>query len=126
MIFSHSYGSETTSRYKYKTFYRRNREQLTGDSPYSSSALYSQSIRANENEVKLNQRSSLNQNTYYLSALIESESDEGIYQCINPFKPNHVIQNTTVLIARNHSKQLRPIVPFAYLFLFLLTVRSFF
>lgn len=109
-----SYGAETTSRHKYKTFFRRNSDQEppqsgldTGNGPYSSSALYSQSIRGNGNEFKLNQRSSPNQSTYYLSALIESENDEGVYQCINPFKPNHVIQNTTVLIARNDSNRLQ-------------------
>lgn len=62
------------------------------DLSYSSSALYSQSSRVDSNKAR---------STYYLSALIESEEDEGVYQCINPFKPNYVIQNTTVLITSN-------------------------
>ena len=91
-----SYGEETTQKYKYKTFYKNENEQLNqprikDQAGYSSSALYSQSSRS-EKKPKY---------TYYLSALIESEEDEGVYQCINPFKPNYVIQNVTVLISRN-------------------------
>lgn len=37
--------------------------------------------------------------TYYLNALIESEQDEGVYQCINPDSPNLILRNVTVLIA---------------------------
>ena len=74
-----------------------------GPTKYSSSALYSQSSKATLRDT--------DKNTYYLSALIESEDDEGVYQCINPFKPNYVIQNTTILIKRksvyNFSKIVR-------------------
>lgn len=91
-----SYGEETTQKYKYKTFFKNENQpqsqlRINDQGGYSSSALYSQSSRS-EKKTRY---------TYYLSALIESQEDEGVYQCINPFKPNHVIRNVTVLISRN-------------------------
>ena len=93
-----SYGNLTASDYKYKTFV--NREDLMNAAAIrssqnlpQSSALYSQT----------SSRSSPNNNnnvfTYYLSALIESDQDEGVYQCINPDSPNFILRNVTVLIA---------------------------
>jgi hypothetical protein len=57
---------------------------------YSSSALYSHDFtRHNKQQV------------YYLNALIESEDDEGVYQCINPDQPNFILSNVTIRIANN-------------------------
>ncbi len=91
----YSYGEETASKYKYKTFFDTSSRSIDtsqdSEFSYSSSALYSQHSQ--------HQQGVSGEVTYYLSALIESEDDEGVYQCINPFKPNYVIQNTTVLLS---------------------------
>ena len=114
----------TASNFKYKTFV--NREELSEvlraaaasmhqhnhhhnqhhssnnmpSAPSSASALYSQTSSRSSNP---NTRYVY---TYYLNALIESEQDEGVYQCINPDSPNFVLRNVTVLIASKISLSL--------------------
>ena len=104
LLFSfYSYGDETTSKFKYKTFLTNgnsrsvNQNSNSDDSielkGYSSSALYSQTYRGSSSQKFF---------TYYLNAYIESEEDEGVYQCINPNWPNFIIQNITVLISSKY------------------------
>jgi hypothetical protein len=102
-----SYGNRTTKS-KYKLFvntkekpqdyYNNDYDLDTAYNPrqnknslrYSSSALYSHDYtRHNRQQV------------YYLNALIESEDDEGVYQCINPDQPNFILSNVTIRIANN-------------------------
>ena len=91
-----SYGNKTKSNIKYKTFFNsantrslsdNHVNSLSNDMTYSSSALYSQSSRSVPRIY-----------AHYLNILIESEEDEGVYQCINPDWPNFIIQNVTVQI----------------------------
>ncbi len=70
-------------------------EELDSQLPYSSSALYAQT----HSRSTLSSQSS---NTYYLNVLIESEEDEGVYQCINPDLPNFILRNVTVLFASTY------------------------
>jgi hypothetical protein len=62
--------------------------------PYASSALYAQT-----HSRSTMSNSGQSSNTYYLNVLIESEEDEGVYQCINPDLPNFILRNVTVLFA---------------------------
>jgi hypothetical protein len=96
-----SYGNQTRSRFKYKTFMRASDDEEEFDSqlPYASSALYSQT----HSRSKLRNRASTN--TYYLNVLIESEDDEGVYQCINPDLPNFILRNVTVMFAGKNYKK---------------------
>lgn len=62
---------------------------------YSSSALSSSNLRSrSEQSVR-----KPGKNEYFLSVLIESEQDEGVYQCINPDMPSLILKNATVLLS---------------------------
>lgn len=98
----------TASSYKYKTFV--NREELSDvlkshhhsspSSPSSAAALYSHTSSRSSNSNCVGAGCPRKYvYTYYLNALIESEQDEGVYQCINPDSPDLVLRNVTVLIA---------------------------
>lgn len=109
-----SYGNLTASNLKYKTFV--NREELSevlrsassahhhAHVPSSAAALYSSQTSSRSSSPISNTNKNHHHNkyvyTYYLNALIESEKDEGVYQCINPDSPNYVLRNVTVLIER--------------------------
>jgi hypothetical protein len=111
-----SYGNRTSKDTKYKTFILANSNEgsiktrvidntNTNELVYSSSALYSQSSKSSSsNNYEFTNKNNNNINdgnryyTYYLNALIESEDDEGVYQCINPDLPNFILRNVTVLI----------------------------
>jgi len=102
-----SYGNRTTKS-KYKLFVNTKEKNLDYynndydlDTPYnsrlnknslrySSSALYSHDLARHDK-----------QQVYFLNALIESEDDEGVYQCINPDQPNFILSNVTIRIASN-------------------------
>ena len=106
-----SYGNRT-SKEKYKTFITSNLDKneltnsqessgrsrmdaINNELAYSSSALYSQSSRSSNFYYKNDNN---NQYTYYLNTIIESEEDEGVYQCINPDLPNFILRNVTILL----------------------------
>ena len=109
-----SYGNRTSKDTKYKTFILANTNEgsiktrvidNTNELIYSSSALYSQSSKSFQSSNNYEFTNNNNDNndgnryyTYYLNALIESEDDEGVYQCINPDLPNFILRNVTVLI----------------------------
>ena len=96
-----SYGNKTRSRHKYKTFVLADDQSTNLDvtsfssSSSSSAALYSQQQQTHSRSV-LNRRQPPSY-TYFLNVLIESEDDEGVYQCINPDLPNFILRNVTVL-----------------------------
>jgi hypothetical protein len=73
---AYSYGNNTISDIKYKTYIDFN--EFNNNNNYD-----------NINKYKL----------YYLTALIESDDDEGVYQCVNPDWPNFTIRNITLSIA---------------------------
>ena len=102
-----SYGSETKSNMKYQTFlHTLNNNEYSEDDPttgtsddflpYSSSALYSQTS-SSKSQATVNTNNDQINNIYYLTTLIESEEDEGVYQCINPDFPDLILQNVTVM-----------------------------
>lgn len=66
--------------------------------PYSS-ALYSSSSNLRSRSEQSVRKSAKNE--YFLSVLIESDQDEGIYQCINPDMPSLILKNATVLLSSN-------------------------
>ncbi len=103
-----SYGNQTKSRHKYKTFVISNdvisstQEDLK-NGPHSSALHFTQTHSRSNNVNRRNHHQQQHSNsdnhhpyTYYLNILIESESDEGVYQCINPDLPNFILRNVTV------------------------------
>jgi hypothetical protein len=107
-----SYGNRT-SKDKYRTFIARNiAKQMTNNHQssdtwirssselgYSSSALYSQASKAlSGSNGNGQQENSASYYTYYLNTRIESEDDEGVYQCMNPDLPSFILRNVTVIV----------------------------
>ncbi|RNA38645.1 hypothetical protein BpHYR1_043893, partial [Brachionus plicatilis] len=98
-----SYGNQTRSRFKYKTFVKRLSDKDSNEKTPYSSALYSSSSNLRSRSEQPARKSSGKE--YFLSVLIESEQDEGIYQCINPDMPSLILKNATVLLSRNDSSR---------------------
>lgn len=95
-----SYGNKTASN-KYQLFMSRDDEETSDQvdpatrldgSQLSSYSSYSQT---HSRSAALRKPATLL--THYLNVLIESEADEGVYQCINPNLANFIIRNVTVL-----------------------------
>lgn len=94
----YSYGNQTRSRFKYKTFVKRvNDKDSLDKATYSSSALYSSSSNLRSRSEQPARKPAKNE--YFLSVLIESDQDEGVYQCINPDMPSLILKNATVLLS---------------------------
>ncbi|CAF0910273.1 unnamed protein product [Brachionus calyciflorus] len=104
-----SYGNQTKSRFKYKTFVllENESENKNAENMPFSSALYSSSgnVKGRSEPILSLEPKSL-KNRYYLSVLIESDQDEGVYQCMNPDIPNLILKNATVLLSRNNSSRI--------------------
>jgi hypothetical protein len=83
-IYILSYGTSSTNEEKYKVYVQK---------------IHSLRNVKTSNESKLNAASTKYYKTYHLSLLIQSESDEGIYQCLNPNYPKSIHSNTTVILA---------------------------
>lgn len=115
-----SYGNKTSSNLKYKIY-----THVDSPPPDSSSlsALYSQQLSSNSAAPSSSSRSSQlykhhhhNQRNHhqlqpqatihFLNVLIESENDEGFYQCLNPDWPNFVIRNITVLVGKSRASSI--------------------
>jgi hypothetical protein len=118
-----SYGNKTrfNMRYKYKPFIANERKSIramlsddntedeknTGNN-LKFSALYSKQYYSSSksrsphtNNMELTTNTGNKGYFYYLNVLIESENDEGVYQCMNPDWPDYVIQNVTVELTSN-------------------------